>query len=446
MKTQLFHKRCNTYVEGMMMREQSEIENRMVLKGCKNKKAIIIMILAFILMATHAEGQVKWKPLLKTVEFSQRDFVDTIRVKIESGAVIVPVEIAGRERHLLFDTGAEHGFWFGSQEEWMKPTDVDSAKWRDINNKTGAASVFQIPEMKMGNLRLSNYPVSVGGHLGDYICGRFDGLIGFDLVTKGLSVKLDTKDSLMIVTDRKGFFDEEVKGQPTVRYWLAKPTYPLVYVELPFGSTYMSFDTGAVGHGVDLSNQALVHWLKKEKKRETIDSATQLSDTTLNANIGLYGANADTLVERVVHLPTVQMGSLTIKDAYASSANMSCRIGSALLKQASLIIDSAKKRYVLLPHDGSRDITLNDKTCHSMRLVPSDSTGGVLQAVVRKDSEAYKKGVRTGDLLIEADGIPVVDVCTYTAIRLGKKPGEEIHFMFRSPDGTEKRVAIARTE
>ena len=111
-----------------MMREQSEIENRMVLKGCKNKKAIIIMILAFILMATHAEGQVKWKPLLKTVEFSQRDFVDTIRVKIESGAVIVPVEISGRERHLLFDTGAEHGFWFGSQEEWMKPTDVDSAK------------------------------------------------------------------------------------------------------------------------------------------------------------------------------------------------------------------------------------------------------------------------------------------------------------------------------
>ena len=109
---------------------------------------------------------------LKAVEFSEHDFVDTIRVRIESGAVIVPVEIAGQERHLLFDTGAEHGFWFGSQEEWMKPTDVDSAKWRDINDKTGAASVFKIPEMRMGNLGLSNYPVSVGGHLGDYILTR----------------------------------------------------------------------------------------------------------------------------------------------------------------------------------------------------------------------------------------------------------------------------------
>jgi len=80
-----------------------------------------------------------------------------------------------------------------------------------------------------------------------------------------------------------------------------------------------------------------------------------------------------------------------------------------------------------------------------MRLVPTDSTG-TLQAVVRKDSEAYRKGVRTGDMLIEADGIPIDDVCTYTAIRQRKKSGEEIHFLFRSPDGTEKRVAIARTE
>lgn len=127
----------------------------------------------------------------------------------------------------------------------------------------------------------------------------------------------------------------------------------MVYVELPFGNTYMSFDTGAIGHGVDLSNEVLAQWLKKKKKRETIEGATLLSDTTLNVNIGLSGANADTLVERIVHLPTVQMGSLTIKDAYVSSANMSCRVGSALLKHASLIIDSAKKRYVFLPHDGT---------------------------------------------------------------------------------------------
>jgi len=90
-----------------------------------NKKVIITMMLAFVTMATAAQKKVSWKPFLKAVEFSQCDFVDTIRVKIESGAVIVHVEIAGRERHLLFDTGAEHGFWFGNQEGWMKPINAD---------------------------------------------------------------------------------------------------------------------------------------------------------------------------------------------------------------------------------------------------------------------------------------------------------------------------------
>lgn len=411
----------------------------------KLAKLLFLLFAAFAAVATSAQDKANWRPLLKAIEFSERNFVDTIRVKVEKGAVIVPVEIAGQERHLLFDTGAEHGFWFGSHEEWMKSANADSTKWRDINGKTNTASLVLVPEMRMGRLGISNYPVSVGGHLGDYICGRFDGIIGFDLVTKRLSVKLDTKDSLLIVTDRKGFFDEETKGQPSVNYWLAKPTYPMVYVELPFGSAYMSFDTGAIGHGVDLSNEVLAQWLKKKKKRKAIEDATLLSDTTLNVNIGLSGANADTLVERIVHLPTVQMGSLTIKDAYVSSANMSCLVGSALLKHASLIIDSAKKRYVFLPHDGTSDIILNDKAHHSMSLVPKDSTG-VLQAVIRKGSEAYEKGVRTGDYLIEADDIPIDDVCTYVAIQQRKKPGEVIHFLFRSPNGKEKRVAITSTE
>ena len=65
---------------------------------------------------------------------------------------------------------------------------------------------------------------------------------------------------------------------------------------------------------------------------------------------------------------------------------------------------------------------------------------------LRDTKKFAAKGVRTGDYLIEADGIPIDDVCTYITIRQQKKPGEEIHFLFRSPDGTEKRVVIARTE
>lgn len=49
---------------------------------CESKGREIVytvIILVFSLMVAHAEGQVNWKPLLKAVEFSERNFVDTIR-------------------------------------------------------------------------------------------------------------------------------------------------------------------------------------------------------------------------------------------------------------------------------------------------------------------------------------------------------------------------------
>ena len=52
---------------------------------------------------------------------SRHDFVDTVKVEIVNGAVIVPVEIEGETKRMLFDTGAEFGFWIAGDESWMQP-------------------------------------------------------------------------------------------------------------------------------------------------------------------------------------------------------------------------------------------------------------------------------------------------------------------------------------
>lgn len=49
------------------------------------------------------------KAAMSQTTFSKKDFVDTIKVRVFDGAVIVPVEIEGQPRHLLFDTGGQHG-------------------------------------------------------------------------------------------------------------------------------------------------------------------------------------------------------------------------------------------------------------------------------------------------------------------------------------------------
>ena len=73
------------------------------------------------------------------------------------------------------------------------------------------------------------------------------------------------------------------------------------------------------------------------------------------------------------------------------------RVGSAVLKHASLIIDAPKKQFVFMPHNG-QDITVGNSETGSASFIPSEAgdTLGVLKAVIRKGSIAYKKGIRTG--------------------------------------------------
>ena len=58
---------------------------------------------------------------------------------------------------------------------------------------------------------------------------------------------------------------------------------------------------------------------------------------------------------------------------------------------------------------------------------------------VRKDSEAYRQGVRTGDYLIEINGTPISDLCTYL---LMEHKHEETSFKFCSKNGIVKLITL----
>jgi hypothetical protein len=255
---------------------------------------------------------------------------------------------------------------------------------------------------------------------------------------------LDTKDSLLIVTDRKKFFSEEEKGQPSAKYRTKQAYRPLVIVDTPLGFIETVFDTGSLNGWFDLPQDYLDQWFKKStKKRKVLDDLTLQTDTTVKARAGLYGLSTDTLVGRLLHFPTIKIGELPVNDLYATTAYKTMRIGSALLKHASLIIDAPRKQFVFLPHN-NQEIRVGNSEAGSISFIPSESsdTLGVLKAVVRKGSTAYLKGIRTGDYLREVNGIPINDLCTY--MRMERKD-EEALLKFYSPDGIEKIVLLKRT-
>lgn len=367
---------------------------------------------------------------------SRHDFVDTIKVEIVDGAVIVPVEINGEVKRLMFDTGAEFGFWIAGDEAWMQPSG-DNITITDSQNTRHKIPLFRVPSMTIGSTVIVGYPIIAQEEMNEIVCGKFDGGLGFNLVAKGLSFKLDTKDSLLIMTDRKRFFAKEEKGQPTLKY--RENDVSRVMVDFPFIRTKMIFDTGWLGGWLDFPEYWLNHFSEDDRKmQQSIDGLTVQRDTTVVAQSGLFGRSTDTVTYRTLRIPAVGLDNLTLKDVWMPTGSHSMKIGSALLKRNSLIIDAQKKRLVLLPHDGNLEqVVGNEGNGLSFITADEDDAPGAIKAVVHNGSKAYQMGIRTGDYLITANGTPITDICTYVILSDKEKM---TNMVFRAPDGTEKEI------
>jgi hypothetical protein len=393
----------------------------------------IIAVFLLVLTSLSATAQV-----MDFTDFtlSRHDFVDTIKVEIVDGAVIVPVEIDGELKRMMFDTGSEYGFWIAGDEAWMQPSG-DNITITDSQNTKHKIPIFMVPSMTLGSTVITGYPIIAQEEMNEILCGKFDGGLGFNLVAKGLSFKLDTKDSLLIMTDRKRFFAKEEKGQPTLKY--LEDDVPRVKVGFPFVRAKMLFDTGWLGGWFDFPEYWLKRWSKNdEKMQQTIDGLTVQRDTSVVAQYGFFGRSADTISYRTLRIPTVKLDGLTLKDVWLSTNSHSMKTGSALLKHNSLIINAHKKRLVLLPHDGNLEqVVKNEGNGVNFIAASENDSLGAIQAVVRNGSKAYRKGIRTGDYLVTANGTPIDDLCTYVML-LDKE--KVTSMVFRTPEGETKEV------
>lgn len=368
---------------------------------------------------------------------SEQDFVDTIKIKIWDGAIIVPVEIEGETKNLMFDTGAGMGFWIGEEEEWMKPMG-DSISTIDAQKRTKKKALMKIPALKMGHLTIKGYPVVVDEGLDNFTCGIIDGAFGFDLVCKGISFKFDTRDSLLIMTSRKGFFAKEERGHAKVPYKV-QGNQPFLWTKIPFARPRMLFDMGAVGGWFGLPQDLLDLWAKDNPDiKRQLDEMTVNVDTTVMTYAGLFGASYDTVINGELCFPTIEIGDIVLKEVWVSTATHNRAIGSAILKHISLIIDAPKKSFYFLPHDGNPEVTVANRS-KGLNVVPAEEgdPNGALKALVRKGTKAYEDGLRTGDYLISVDGVPIPDMCTYMKLMYEK---DVKHFQLRSPEGEIKEV------
>ena len=132
-------------------------------------------------------------------DVKEKNFVDTIPIVYRYGQILMPVTIEGRAYNFLLDTGAGLGLI-------NLPTDIKfnesqkSISFSDANSQSLVRKTVTLPELKIGNLTLRNYPCVISKT--PFSCAN-DGIIGFNLIRKGIIIKIDLRGGHIILTDKK---------------------------------------------------------------------------------------------------------------------------------------------------------------------------------------------------------------------------------------------------
>ena len=172
---------------------------------------------------------------------------------------------------------------------------------------------------------------------------------------------------------------------------------------------------------------------------QKMDEYTVLKDTTVFTTAGYFGRPSDTIPYRIFHCPEVEMGGITFTDVWVSTDKRTGKVGSSILKHNSLIINGNKRKLVLLPHEGKMVQNVGNKDTVGLKFILADKgdTLGAMKAVVRKDGDAYQKGIRSGDYLESVNGVEITEYCTYLNLPSDIKLRR---FVFRTPEGMRKEV------
>lgn len=360
---------------------------------------------------------------------SERDFVDTIPIRFENNQLYVEAMMDdGSMRLLNFDTGSSQGMvYYGGGFD--TDDELGNIVSRDANGRKDTVRVVRLPDFRLGKVWVSNYVATVI----DRPHGRrkFDGILGFDLVNKGLLCKIDVRNGWMILTDRKRFFDNEEGFE--VKYKL-RWFVPHVWVS-PFMRHVDEalFDTGSPPL-YSMNKQSFDQHAYKSKN---VESQVE-SRSRGHLAIGNYGAEA---VDEVVFLSLdrLKWGEFSFRHVSSLTTQGGSRVGAALLNYGSLIINPLRKRMTFQPYNGTDTCEVQNRQ-FNMAFVPVHGRTAI--GLIRETCDEYQQGLRQGDIIVSINDMLIPDFQTFVNFRFVK--GETYLFTVVDQEGREKKIWSVR--
>lgn len=388
-----------------------------------------LLLAALLLSCAAAQAQ----PLHRystSFELSQSDFVDSIDIEFTDDQVYLPVDIGGRRYRFLLDTGSSQGVVYSGGSLAALP-ELGNIVSRDANHRLDTVRVVQLPPLRIGPLGISGYVCTVVTN--DLARRRCDGIIGFDLINKGLECKIDTRAGLLILTDRPRFFRHE--GGHELKYRL-KWFVPHVWV-----SPFMRHDDEAL---FDTGARQLYAMNKESFDRHVYKSRQVAAQVEGRARgslaIGHGGAESE---DEVVFLALnrLRWADFSFTDVHCITTQGGSRLGAALLRYGAVVLSPHRRRIVLQPYEGGAGQRVGNRP-FDIAYVPREGRPAV--GLVRPGSRPHQEGFRAGDVILSIDGQATPTFASFVGFPFVE--GRSHVFLLRRRDGKLAEVSSVRVE
>ena len=359
---------------------------------------------------------------------SPRNFADTIKIEFKNDQIYIPVLIDGQTYRFNLDTGSSQGMLYESSSVPVGQR-LGHVISHDANNVSDTIEAVQLPPLRIGHLNLTGYVASVVRHPAQQV--DYDGILGFDLFNKGIACKIDTHLGIMVLSDRKGFFDSE----PGYRLdYKLKWFVPYVNVS-PFMRhvDQALFDTGA--RQLYVMNKASfdTHAYKSLQVNAQVEGRATGNFT--------QGTNSTERNDEVVflHLDRLKWAEFNFRHVHTITTQGASRLGAQLLNYGKVVINPRHRTIVFQPFGTTDSVVVNNRQ-FGVAFIEKDSQPAI--GLIWHKSEAYRRGMRQGDIVLRINDQTINSFQQFTAYPF--RDGETYKFLLHDQKGFNKEVTVSR--
>ncbi len=322
---------------------------------------------------------------------SARNFVDSIPIEFEDNQIYVKaITRGGGTYRFCIDTGSSQGIVYADGHfPWVRK--LGKITSHDANGTSHKIDVVEYPDFRIGHLTIHGYTGSlINSHVNH---SGYDAVLGFDLVNKGLAIKIDAEKGVMVVTDNTRFFDGECGF--AVKY--SHPRWVPVISVTPYSgcSDEVRFDTG--------SRRLYVMSAESCRKFSARfpDFSTQIEGTGMGSRaIGSFGVERTSAVS-FLWLDELQWGGFSFCDYHTMTTQGTSRIGAEILRYGSVVMNPRRKEIIFQPRDSANMCMISNE---QMDIAFIPVKGKPTVGMIWEGSQHYRNGFRQGDLIIGIDG------------------------------------------